>query len=247
MKSSIAVVGDAFIEDFRPVRKKNDTSEKTGVPVYELEPSYNKLRTHSPGGAAFLAALLVPSSNTALVSVPAHSSSPIAQILSTLRTAAEAPPDLLLLQANERQSRIQGFYSRDLQNRWGLASRYDELYDVPPHHPIDFPKKDFDYLILDDHSRGALSPSLLNDLQSLRPNRIIISAQHDRANLYQQLHPNPENTVVVCTDRQALLWTGIDSPPTRFPQGTPEDPPSLFCRIFFGIDRKGTRLNSSHT
>ena len=233
-KTRLAILGDAFLEEFRPVREKKDTSDKARVPVYEVDPNLDQFASASPGGSAFLAYLLSPFVEDLLVAIPARESHSLVEMLRQRHTQSGGAPNLVLLPAAKSPSRIEGLYLA-AKDRWLLASRCDELHSLPSSELPSLPEASVDFLVIDDHGRRAVSSHLLQNARTLKPSKVILFAQFENASAYQEFLETAPETTVLCTERQALLWSGMDSPPPRLPRGTPKDHLSLLKRIYYGM------------
>src|SRR5687768_3005002 len=81
-RQPLTIIGDVYVEDFKPVRLKRDTTKKVGVNVYESELTDVDPRTASPGGAALLAHLLVHEIGGIQVVLPIHEQWDIFKLIS---------------------------------------------------------------------------------------------------------------------------------------------------------------------
>ena len=232
-KVGVHIIGDAFLDHFVAVQLKTDTTEKADAPVYELNSAVLTRQTESPGGAALLATLLAPHVSSLAVSIPATASSELQKRLAKCRTKDEAAITVTLLPCAKTQSRITHYYTRNnpAEDRWQLVFRCDAIFP-PPSSPLNQIPQTNDVLIIDDHGRGAITEDLLNRAVDLQPSQTILSAQHENLGKYLPILSKSKDVILVCSERQALLWVAEDAPPVRLPSGRPQDQLALLQFIY---------------
>jgi hypothetical protein len=216
---AVTVVGDAYVEQFRPVKWKRDSVYRDGVSVYRSDEETDTFRTESPGGAAFLAHLL------GCAAVPVQAMLPIRDewkpVLSPANKGqAGASVTLVPLAAPVLLNRIESFYAQ-VESGWELQLRVDENHKVPsPETPA---VKEAGVLIVGDYGRGAISAELLAVAAQTRPKTVIVTAQFRNKTLYRDVLDSAATPIVICSERQALLWSGVPNPPARFAAGPLRD------------------------
>jgi len=210
---AVTVVGDAYVEQFRPVKWKRDSVYRDGVSVYRSDEETDTFRTESPGGAAFLAHLLGGAA------VPVQAMLPIRDEW-TDKLQVGAPVTLVPLAAPVLLNRIESFYAR-IESGWELQLRVDESHKVPT--PQMAAPKESAVLIIDDYGRGAISAELLAAAAQTRPQTVIVTAQFRNKTLYREILDSAVTAVLICSERQALLWSGVPNPPARFAAGPLRD------------------------
>lgn len=241
MPEAVTVIGDVHVEQFRPVLFARESVHGENISVYRSESELESRRTVSPGGAAYLAHLL----HTAGVAVQAvlpvraewslwlphfYEESP----LKTLRIVELPSPTM--------PNRVESLYMRDASKRqdrpperWRLQLRIEEL------HPTRATSTDeaeaTAMLIIDDYRRGAVNAELLASMVSVGAERIIVSPQYrkDEGNIYTTLLRSAKEVIVVCNEREALAWAGIEDLPTKFPPGHPSDHETLIKRVLMNM------------
>jgi len=217
---TITVVGDAYVEQFRPVKWRRESVYRDGISVYRSDDETDALRTESPGGAAFLTHLL---SNAGL---PVQAILPIPQraqatLLPNIPEGQEATRTWISVTAPTEANRVESFYARADTGPWEVQFRVDEMHKVPiASVPAVAPT---DLLVIDDYDRGAVAESVLTALTAANARVVVLNAQYRNRTLYRELLGIAETTIIICTERQALLWSGVPNPPVRFAAGPPRD------------------------
>lgn len=222
----LTIVGDAYVEQFRPVRLKPDTSKKVGVPVYENDPK-DQLRTQSPGGSAFLASMLSDDFSPIQVALPVKEEWDVTTLMR--RGVGKGTLDLVFLPAAEDVHRVESFYTNS-GKRWKVQFRYDEVH--PTSGGTVGALRESDTIIIDDHDRGGITEGAIAAAVTAKPSRVIVSAQHSHQEMYRPLLACAQKAVVICTERQALLWSEVTDPPPRLPPGSPKEHKEFVAFLF---------------
>jgi hypothetical protein len=224
----LTIIGDAYVEQFRPVRLKPDTSRKVGVPVYENDPK-DQLRTQSAGGSAFLASMLSDDFSPIQVALPVREEWDVATLMRRGDGGGKGQLHLVCLPAAEGAHRVESFYTLT-GKRWRVQFRYDEVH--PTNSGAVEALDESDTIVIDDHDRGGITEGAIAAAMAAKPSRVIVSAEHSHQELYRPLLACAQKTVVICTERQALLWSEVKDPPPRLPPGSPKEHKEFVAFLF---------------
>lgn len=241
MPEGVTVIGDVHVEQFRPVQFARESIHGENISVYRSESELESHRTVSPGGAAYLAHLLHHSGVDVQAVLPVRSEwslwlphfydEPALESLKVVELSSPTMPNrvesLYMMDASHRQDRP--------GKHWRLQLRIEEL------HPMRATGNDSaaptPMLIVDDYRRGAVNAESLASLVSVGAERIIVSPQYRKgeANIYTTLLRSAKEVLVVCNEREALAWVGMEDLPAKFPPGHPSEHEALIKRVLISI------------
>jgi len=239
MPEAVTVVGDVHVEQFRPVQFARESVHGENISVYRSESELESRRTVSPGGAAYLAHLLHTSGVAVQAVLPVRSEwSP--WLPHFYEEPASKTLRIVELSSPTMPNRVESLYMKEKrrgasEEHWRLQLRIEEL------HPMQATSKSeaaaTSMLIIDDYRRGAVNVELLASLVSVGAERIIISPQYRKGegNIYTTLLRSAKEVLVVCNEREALAWAGVEDLPTKFPPGHPSEHGTLIKRVLMSM------------
>lgn len=243
MRVHIHIIGDLFLAEFVPVK----SSAAGEQPAFEIE-RLTDYRSADPrgiwtsaGGAARIASLLAPHVESLTLSAPLGKSSELEALLNTRRTRTGAPIKLNSLHEKGAIARVLRAYIKVSGeanlDAWELAFRLERpqvLTSGAGMARLDAAEA----FVLADYGRGAITANVLQEVVGNKPNHLIIFATNRDADVYSHLARSAANNVVICTDRSALRWTSLPSPPPpSFPLEGPSDYLELLALVLVGLSK----------
>lgn len=218
----VTVVGDVFVEQFRPVVWKRESMYRDQISVYRSEDAADALRTQSPGGAAFLTLLLRRADIRVQAVLPVHPDwdSALMLIPDPAQAKSETHIQLVRYQSPSQPNRIESFYVKQ-GDAWRIDARVDELHISPAANAPALERSQL--LAVDDYGREAVNAEVIKGLSVTNAETAVINGQFTHRHLYKTLLQSAETSVLVCTEREALRWSEVPEPPIRFSPGSMAD------------------------
>lgn len=236
----VTVVGDVHVQQFRPVQWVKESIHGDDVPIYRSDDSMDTRRTRSPGGAAFVAHLLQRAGLKVQALLPIRPKWN-EELLPDFDPATPNSLTLIALPAPSSPNTVESFYMNSAGS-WRLQMRLSEVHMEAPTTTATLAPAAM--LVVDDYDRGAVTREVLASAASCGAERIILSAQHRNRHMYDALTPSVSDLVVVCSEREALAWSGLKTPPTRFPPGHPSDHKDLIKLVL--VNMMGAFPSANH-